>query len=260
MNLEILKLDVIDRIAVVTMSRPQAMNALNSRFFAEMNEILDDLEKRNDVLALIITGEGKAFVAGADIAELMEMNSTQGRRFSQTGQATFRRIENLPMPVIAAVNGFALGGGCELVMACDIRVASKAAKFGQPEVGLGLIPGYAGTQRLPRQIGVGNALLLMLTGDIVSADEALRLGLVQKVVEPEQLMAESRAIAGRIVSKGPVAVRMAKAALRKGMDTDFDSGCAIEAEEFGRLFGNGESGEGMKAFLEKRKPNWQVPS
>lgn len=256
MNYEILKLDINNNIAVLTISRPQAMNALNSKFFYEMNEMLNDLEKRNDIRALIITGEGKAFVAGADIAEMSDMNTEQGKQFSKTGQNTFSRIENLPIPVIAAVNGFALGGGCELAMACDIRVASKLAKFGQPEVNLGLIPGYAGTQRLPRHIGVSNALLLLLTADMITADEAFRLGLVQKVAEPEQLMTEAIAIATKIASKGPSAVRKTKEATRKGMLTDFNSACNIEAEEFGKLFGNGESGEGMKAFLEKRKPNW----
>jgi len=256
MDYEILKLAVDHGIAVLTISRPQAMNALNSRFLYEMNELLNDLEKRNDLRVLIITGEGKAFVAGADIAEMSKMNAEQGKQFSQKGQNTFSRIENLPIPVIAAVNGFALGGGCELAMACDIRVASKLAKFGQPEVSLGLTPGYAGTQRLPRQIGVSNALLLLLTADMITADEAFRLGLVQKVTEPEQLMTEAVAIATKIAAKGPIAVRKTKEATRKGMRTDFNSACNIEAEEFGKLFGNGESGEGMDAFLEKRKPNW----
>lgn len=256
MNYEILKLDINNNIAVLTISRPQAMNALNSKFLYEMNEMLNDLEKRNDIRALIITGEGKAFVAGADIAEMSEMNTEQGKQFSKKGQNTLSRIENLQIPVIAAVNGFALGGGCELAMACDIRVASKLAKFGQPEVNLGLTPGYAGTQRLPRQIGVSNALFLLLTADMITADEAFRLGLVQKVTEPEQLITEAIAIATKIASKGPIAVRKTKEATRKGMLTDFNSACNIEAEEFGKLFGNGESGEGMKAFLEKRKPNW----
>jgi enoyl-CoA hydratase len=256
MNYEILKLDINDNIAVLTISRPQAMNALNSRFLYEMNEMLNDLEKRNDVRALIITGEGKAFVAGADIAEMSNMNAEQGKQFSQKGQNTLCRIENLQIPVIAAVNGFALGGGCELAMACDIRVASKSAKFGQPEVNLGLTPGYAGTQRLPRQIGVANALFLLLTAEMITADEAFRLGLVQKVTEPEQLMTEAVAIATKIATKGPIAVRKTKEATRKGILTDFNSACNFEAEEFGKLFGNGESGEGMRAFLEKRKPNW----
>jgi len=253
---EILKLETNNSIAVLTMSRPQAMNALNSNFFSEMNEMLSEFEKRNDIKAMILTGEGKAFVAGADISEMSNMNSSQGFEFSKKGQSIFSRIENLPFPVIAAVNGFALGGGCELAMSCDIRIASTYAKFGQPEVNLGLIPGYAGTQRLPRFIGLSNALYLLLTGDMINADEAFRLGLVQKVVEPDKLMDEAMAIANKIASKGTIAVKKAKAVTRKGMLTDFDAACNIEAEEFGNLFGNGESGEGMKAFLEKRKPNW----
>lgn len=256
MAYEILKLETNNGIAVLTISRPQAMNALNSQFFIEMNEMLSGLEKRNDIRALILTGEGKAFVAGADIAEMSDMNAEQGTQFSKIGQDTFSRIENLPFPVIAAVNGFALGGGCELSMACDIRIASKLAKFGQPEVNLGLIPGYAGTQRLTRLVGFSDALYLLLTADMISADEALRIGLVQKVTEPDQLMAEAMAVAAKIASKGPIAIQQAKAVARKGMLCDFNTACNIEAAEFGKLFGNGESGEGMKAFLEKRRPNW----
>lgn len=256
MAYEILKLETNNCIAVLTISRPQAMNALNSKFFTEMNEMLSELEKRNDIRVMILTGEGKAFVAGADIAEMSDMNAEQGKQFSKTGHDTFNRIENLAFPVIAAVNGFALGGGCELSMACDIRIASKLAKFGQPEVNLGLIPGYAGTQRLPRLVGLSDALYLLLTADMITADEALRIGLVQKVTEPEQLMTEAMAIATKIASKGPIAIQQAKAVAREGMLTDFSSACDVEAAVFGKLFGNGESGEGMKAFLEKRKPNW----
>jgi len=256
MAYEILKLETNNGIAVLTISRPQAMNALNSKFFIEMNEMLTELEKRNDIRAMILTGEGKAFVAGADIAEMSDMNAEQGKQFSKTGQDTFNRIENLAFPVIAAVNGFALGGGCELSMACDIRIASKLAKFGQPEVNLGLIPGYAGTQRLSRLVGFSDALYLLLTADMITADEALRIGLVQKVTEPEQLMTEAMTVATKIASKGPIAIKQAKAVARKGILTDFTTACELEAVEFGKLFGNGESGEGMKAFLEKRKPNW----
>jgi len=253
---EILKLETNNGIGILTISRPQAMNALNSRFFTEMNEMLSDLENREDIKVMIITGEGKAFVAGADISEMSGMSREQGKQFSITGQNTFRKIETLQFPVIAAVNGFALGGGCELAMSCDIRIASTFAKFGQPEVNLGLIPGYAGTQRLPRIVGTSNALYLILTADMINAEEALRIGLVQKVVEPDQLMNEAMAIATKIASKGRIAVQQAKDVVRKGILTDFNSACSIEAQEFGKLFGNGESGEGMKAFLEKRKPNF----
>jgi enoyl-CoA hydratase len=255
MNYEILKLSVNDGIGIITISRPQAMNALNSKFFTEINEMLSDLENRNDISVIILTGEGKAFVAGADIAEMVDMNPEQGKQFSMTGQETFNRIENLPYPVIAAVNGFALGGGCELCMACDIRIANTFAKFGQPEVNLGLIPGYAGTQRLPRLIGLSNALYLLYTADMVNAEEALRIGLVQKVTEPDKLMEEAIAIATKIASKGPKAVRKIKKVTREGFKKNFAAGSELEAEEFSTLFGN-EGAEGMKAFLEKRKPNW----
>ena len=256
MKFEILKLDVSSGIAVITISRPEAMNALNSLFFSEMNEMLSDLEKRDDIRVLILTGEGKAFVAGADIAEMADKDSKEGKEFSEVGQRAFSRLENIPFPVIAAVNGFALGGGCELAMACDIRIASTFAKFGQPEVNLGLIPGYGGTQRLPRIAGTSNALYMILTGNMITADVALRMGIVQEVVDADQLMEKAMEVASRIASKGPISVIKAKSVIRKGMMVDFDKGCFIESQEFGNSFGNGESGEGMKAFLEKRKPEW----
>lgn len=255
MEYEILKVEENNGIITVTISRPDAMNALNTRFFTEMNDLIESLHMRDDAKILIITGEGKAFVAGADIAEMVDMNSVQGMEFSKTGQDTFRRLEELEIPVIAAVNGFALGGGCELAMACDIRIANTYAKFGQPEVNLGLIPGYAGTQRLPRLVNPADALYLLYTADIIPAEEALRIGLVQKVVEPDQLMTEVNAIAEKIASKGPRAIRLIKSVTRRGLLSDFDKGCSVENEEFGTLFGN-EGTEGMKAFLEKRKPEW----
>jgi enoyl-CoA hydratase len=255
MEYEILKVDIQKGIAVVTVSRPQAMNALNSRFFAEMDQLVDSFSKRDDIKVIVITGEGKAFAAGADIAEMVNMTPEQGSAFSKIGQNTFFSIEKLNIPVIAAINGFALGGGCELAMACDFRIASKLAKFGQPEVNLGLIPGYAATQRLPRLVGLSNALYLLTTADMITADDALRMGLVQKVTEPEQLMTETMAMAEKIASKGPKAVKKIKMVTRSGMHTGFQSGSELEQKEFGSLFGN-EGAEGMKAFLEKRKPNW----
>jgi len=255
MEFEILKLEVQNGIAIVKISRPQAMNALNSKFFSEMNELLASLEKRDDVKVMILTGEGKAFVAGADIAEMADMNQEQGSNFSRVGQKTFASMEKLGIPIIAAINGFALGGGCELALACDFRIASNVAKFGQPEVNLGLIPGYAATQRLPRIVGISNALYLLCTADMITADEALRMGLVQKVVEPDQLLPEAIAMATRVASKGPKAVRKIKFVTRQGSHTDFIGGSELESKEFGSLFGN-EGAEGMKAFLEKRKPNW----
>jgi enoyl-CoA hydratase len=255
MNYEILKTEILNGIAIVTINRPQAMNALNSKFFAEMNELLTEFEGRKDISVMILTGEGKAFAAGADIAEMVDMNSEQGKKFSKVGQDVYNKMGAVGFPIIAAINGFSLGGGCELAMGCDIRIASKLAKFGQPEVNLGLIPGYAGTQRLPRYVGLNNALYLLLTADMITADEALRMGLVQKVVEADQLMAEAMAMATKIASKGPKAVKKIKKVTREGMLTDFNSGSELESEEFGSLFGN-EGAEGMRAFLEKRKPNW----
>ena len=255
MDYKILKPDYQNDIVILTISRPEAMNALNTLFFAEMDHFLTDLQTKDTVQALIITGDGKAFVAGADISEMVDMNSEQGELFSKKGQATFCRIEELEIPVIAAVNGFALGGGCELAMACDFRIANTFAKFGQPEVNLGLIPGYAGTQRLPRLVGLANALYLLYTADMINAEEALRIGLVQKVVEPADLIAEAVAIATKISSKGPKAVKKIKRVTREGMLKGFEQGSKYESSEFGSLFGN-EGEEGMRAFLEKRKPNW----
>jgi len=255
MEYQILKWNVSEQIATVTIDRPEALNALNTRFFNEMDALVDELAKRKDVRVMVITGQGKAFVAGADISEMVRMNEAEGAAFSRLGQSTFRSLETLEIPVIAAINGFALGGGCELAMACDIRVASIKAKFGQPEVNLGLTPGYAGTQRLPRLVGLGNALHLLMSAEMVTAEDALRMGLVQKVVPPEDLQSEVAALAKQIASKGPRAVRMVKQLVREGMLTDFTAGCAMESRKFGSLFEN-EGREGMQAFLEKRSPDW----
>jgi enoyl-CoA hydratase len=255
MDYQILKTTVTEGIATVTLSRPQALNALNSRFFEEMDALLAELGARDDVKVLIITGEGKAFAAGADIAEMAQKTQREGQEFSRAGQKTFRSLELFAKPVIAAVNGFALGGGCELALACDIRVASAKAKFGQPEVNLGVIPGYAATQRLPRLIGLGNALYLLLSAEMIGAEEALRMGLVQKVVDPDQLLAAAEELAKTIAAKGPRAVRLVKQVARKGFLMDFEAGCALESEAFGSLFEN-EAAEGMRAFLEKRPPKW----
>ena len=255
MEYQVLKINVSEGVAVVTISRPQALNALNTRFFQEMDSLIDELGKRDDAKVVILTGEGKAFVAGADISEMAAKSQEEGKEFSRWGQKTFRSLELLDKPVIAAVNGFALGGGCELALACDFRIASSKAKFGQPEVNLGVIPGYAATQRLPRLIGLGNALYLLMTAEMIGAEEALRLGLVQKVVEPEQLMETAMAIAKTIVSKGPKAVKLVKEIVRRGILMDFEAGCTLESEAFGSLFEN-EAAEGMRAFLEKRPPNW----
>ncbi|MCK4942784.1 MAG: enoyl-CoA hydratase/isomerase family protein [Candidatus Aminicenantes bacterium] len=256
MDYKIINVDSSEQIATLTINRPEALNALNSLFFKELDLRLDEISSREDIQIVVITGEGKAFVAGADIAEMARMNPEQAKEFSRVGQAAFRKLELLEKPVIAAVNGFALGGGCELALACDIRIASSKAKFGQPEVNLGLIPGYAGTQRLPRLIGLGNALFLLFSGDTITAEQARQMGLVQQVVEPESLMPTVRELAAKIASKGPRAIKLVKQVARKGLLMDFESGCQLESREFSSLFEN-EGLEGMKAFLEKRAPKWQ---
>ncbi len=256
MEYKTIKFELDGNIGILSINRPQAMNALNSEVFKELNHLLDEIEKSQSLRALILTGEGKAFVAGADIAEMSEMNSEQGTKFSKVGHETFLRISHLPYPTIAAVNGYALGGGCELAMSCDFRIANNFAKFGQPEVNLGLIPGYAGTVRLPRLIGLADAMYYLLTGDMIDANEALRLGLVQKVLPAEEMMTETKKIASKISSKGKIAVQKTKEAVLKGIKMTFNEASELETKMFGELFGNGESGEGMKAFLEKRKPNW----
>lgn len=255
MDYEILKLTTDESVAIVTISRPQALNALNSRFFDEMDSMIREVSAMSGIRVMVITGEGKAFVAGADIAEMVDMTPEQGIAFSKKGQNTFRSLEKMEIPVMAAVNGFALGGGLELAMGCDFRIASTKAKFGQPEVNLGMIPGYAGTQRLPRLTGMGDALFLLMSGEMINAEEALRIGLVQKVVEPELLMEETLKIAKIIASKGPLAVKKVKYVARRGRNMNFDEGCNLEAEVFGTQF-KAEGEEGMKAFLEKRKPNF----
>ncbi len=254
-EIKTIKFEVRNNIATITMNRPEALNALNNDFFSDMELLLDNIREDNEIKILVITGEGKAFVAGADIAEMVSMDKSKAEKFSSRGQDVFHGLEKLKVPVIAAVNGYALGGGCELAMACDIRVASNKAKFGQPEVSLGLIPGFGGTQRLPRLVGLGNALNLLLTADQISADEALRIGLVQKVTEPEQLMDEVYKLAERILSKGPHSVSLIKKVAHIGLNLDFARATRLESREFGSLFGN-EGTEGMKAFLEKRKPEW----
>lgn len=255
MELKILQLEVKDQIALVTINRPEAMNALNTRFFNEMDLVVADLRSRPDLRVMIITGAGKAFVAGADIAEMVDKTPEEGSAFSRLGQNTFKSFGEMDIPVIAAINGFALGGGLELAMGCDFRIASSKAKFGQPEVNLGLIPGYAATQRLSRLTGMGDALYLLMTAEMIDAAEALRIGLVQKVVEPEELMDTVMGIANNIISKGPKAVKLVKKVVRQGMLQGFDEGSELEAEMFGTLFKD-EGEKGMKAFLEKRKPEW----
>ncbi|MBW1764868.1 MAG: enoyl-CoA hydratase/isomerase family protein [Deltaproteobacteria bacterium] len=254
MDFKTILFDQRDDTGIITLNRPEVLNALNKAFFNDLNAILDEVPGMS-IKSLIITGQGKAFAAGADIAEMAGMNQSDAYDFSKRGQAIFNRLEDLDIPVLAAVNGYALGGGCELAMACHIRIAGKSARFGQPEVSLGLIPGFAGTQRLVRHIGLSNALYYLLTADQIYAEDAFRMGLVQKICEDEELMDTALDISKKISSKGPQAVVKAKKAAVEGSMTDFDTGAEVESIEFKNLFGN-EGTEGMKAFLEKRKPNW----
>lgn len=253
MELNNVLLEKEGNIAVVTINRPKALNALNSETLKELDLVIANLEEDDSIYAVILTGAGeKAFVAGADITEMKDLNAIQGRKFSILGNKVFRRLENLEKPVIAAISGFALGGGCELSMACDIRIASEKAKFGQPETGLGITPGFGGTQRLSRIVGLGKAKELIYTGAIIKADEAYRIGLVNKVVPLEELMNEAKAMANTIANQAPVAVKLSKIAINRGMQVDIDTALSYEAEVFGECFSTEDQKEGMTAFVEKR--------
>jgi enoyl-CoA hydratase len=248
---------VDEDIAYITLNRPKALNALNTETLDELGWAVLRAEKEKEVRAVIITGEGRAFVAGADIAQMRDLTVQEGRDMTILGQNVFSRIENLGKPVIAAINGFALGGGCELAMACDIRVASDKAKFGQPEVNLGIIPGYGGTQRLPRLVGKGAAKYLIFTGEMISSEEALRIGLVDKVVPAEELLNAAVSIAKTIMSKAPIAINMAKHAINNGLNVDLKSGIAYEAEAYTTSFSTDDRIEGMSAFVEKRSAGFK---
>jgi enoyl-CoA hydratase len=249
--------DKQESAALVTINRPKALNALNRETLEELQECFGALAQDDDCAAVILTGAGeKAFVAGADISFMQNLDALTGREFGKLGHAVMHVIENFPRPVIAAVNGFALGGGCELAMACDFRIASENARFGQPEVNLGVIPGFGGTQRLPRLVGTGHALELICTGDMIDAEQACRIGLVNRVVALDQLIPECLEIARKIGQKGGLAVRLCKEAVGAGMQMDISRACQYEAELFGACFGSGDQKEGMQAFLEKRAANF----
>ncbi len=252
MDYQYLLIEQKGAVQIITIHRPEALNALNGEVLGELDAAFTEAACEDATRVVILTGEGKSFVAGADIAEMAPLNAAEGKAFGEMGSEVFRRIELLNKPVIAAVNGFALGGGCELAMACDLRVASTKAKFGQPEVGLGITPGFSGTQRLSRLVGLGKAKEMIFTGDAISSAEALACGLVNVVCEPEALLETALALAEKIASKAPVAVRYAKEAIQKGIDIDMDSGIATEANLFGLCFATEDQKEGMKAFLEKR--------
>lgn len=252
-----LQLELQPPLAVVTLNRPTVMNALNAATFDELDAVFNALRGNPDVRVVLLTGAGdKAFVAGADIRELAPLNAAQAQAVAERGQSIFRKIEDLGKPVIACINGFALGGGCELAMACTFRIAARQAKLGQPEVKLGLVPGYGGSQRLPRLVGRGAALKLLLTGAAITAEEALRIGLVDEVVDLPELMTRARALATEIANNAPLAISESLKLVDEGLELRLDSAMALESETFGRLFSTADKLEGTSAFLEKRKPVW----
>lgn len=248
--------EVENEIAVVTISREKSLNALNSETLAELKECFKNISERKDVRVLILTGAGKkAFVAGADISEMVNATPAEGRKMGMLAKEAFMYLETMPQVTIAAVNGYALGGGCEISMACDIRIASDNAKFGQPEVGLGILPGFGGTQRLARLVGKGRAKEIIFTCDQIDAKEAYRIGLANKVVSQEELLPTCKTMAEKIMSKGSYAISLAKEAINTGLETDLASGLTLEADLFGLSFSTADKKEGMTAFLEKRKAN-----
>lgn len=252
MAYQYLKCEIKNKIAIVTITREEALNALNIGVEAEIKDVMKKIEAEGEAGIILLTGSGRAFVAGADIAMMCKQEGWEGRENSRGSAEMGFLIENLKIPVIAVINGFAFGGGCELAMSCDFRIASNKAKFGQPEVNLGIIPGAGGTQRLPRLVGKGMASYLCMTGEAINAEEALRIGLVERVVEHDKLMDEAIRIAELILSKGQVAVRVAKCAINVAVNSDIRTGMAYEAEAFGTTFQTKDRVEGMTAFLEKR--------
>ena len=241
-------------IATITINKPQVLNALSTEVLTDLNQALDEVEKVQNIYAVILTGAGeKSFVAGADIAEMKDKDPQQATQYAQFANGIFFRIENFHCPVIAAVNGFALGGGCELAMACDIRIASETARFAQPETGLGITPGFGGTQRLARLVGAGRAKELIYTGRTVKAEEAFTIGLVNKVTKPEALMQETLAMAQTICQKAPFAIKQAKAAINKGLQVSIDKAVAVETEEFAQCFATEDQKMAMNAFVKKEK-------
>jgi enoyl-CoA hydratase len=245
-------------IAYVTLNRPKVLNALNGKTWEDLRAAFEEARNDGEVRGVILTGAGdKAFIAGADISELARLSAVEGEESSSNGQAVLNLVENLGKPVIAAINGFALGGGCETAMACTIRIASETAKFGQPEVKLGVLPGAGGTQRLPRLVGKGRALQLILTGEIIAAQEAWRIGLVNEVVPAANLISRAEAILKQIFANAPVAVRHSLEAVNKGLETSLNEGLALEASFFGLCAGTEDKKEGTSAFLEKRAPQFR---
>ena len=254
---ETIKYEVSENIGYVTINRPKAMNALNGDVLDELYAAFTEIASDDEVRAVILTGEGKAFVAGADIAQMNQLDSIGGRTLIAKGHKVMNYIESIEKPFIAAVNGFALGGGCELAMACDIRIASEKAKFGQPEVNLGIIPGFGGTQRLPRLVGKGMAKYLIMTAETINAEEAHRIGRVEKVTAPEELIPACEKLAKTIMAKAPIAIGVAKSTINNGYDLDIRAASALEVEAFTSTFGSQDKTEGMTAFLEKREAEFK---
>lgn len=253
---ENIKVNIEGSVAIITMNRPKALNALNNQTLGELNTIIDSISADEEILGVIITGEGKGFVAGADIVQMQPYKAEEGRNYAEYAQGTFNKIEALGKPVIAAVNGYALGGGCELSMSCDLRIASERAVFGQPEVNLGVIPCFGGTQRLPRLIGSGRAKELIFTGRMVKADEAAVIGLVNKVVPAEELLSEAKNMMATIISKAPMAIKYSKISINKGADLDLGNALELEKDLAALTFASEDKDEGMTAFLEKRTPKF----
>ena len=254
MSYQFLTLDVSDRIATLSVNRPDKLNALNDATLGELGDAIDEVRARDDIAGLIVTGSGRAFVAGADISELASQTPAIAKARAQKGQAVYRKFETSPKPVIAAVNGFALGGGCELALACHIRIASDKAKFGLPEVKLGTCPGYGGTQRLSRIVGKGRAIQLITTAEMIDAAEGYRIGLVNKVVPGEELIASATEMMRQILANGPIAVALCIEAIDRGLEMSLEEGLVLEANHFALLAATEDMNEGMKAFLEKRTP------
>jgi enoyl-CoA hydratase len=258
MSYENILLEKCGALATVTLDRPKVLNALNAATFAELDSAFNELASDDEIRVVLLTGSReRAFAAGADIRELAAVDASEGKAFSLRGQAVFRKIETLGKPVIACVRGFALGGGCELALACTLRIAAEDAKFGQPEVKLGVIPGYGGSQRLPRLVGRGAALKLLLTGAIIDAPEALRIGLVDEVVPAADLMQRAEFLAGEIAAQAPLAIAEILRVVDEGLDVALDLALLREADGFGHLCDSADKAEGIKAFLEKRKPVWK---
>lgn len=246
-------ISISDHVGILTINRPEALNALNIEVLGELEQAISSMEKDDNVFVVILTGSGKAFVAGADIAQMKDLGAVEAKKFSDFGNSVFLKLESMTKPVIAAVNGFALGGGCELALSCDIRVASEKAKFGQPEVGLGITPGFGGTQRLPRVVGMSKAKELIFSAATIDANEALRIGLVSKVVPPDSLLDAAMELANSIAANAQIAVKQSKSAINRGMQCDISTGTAYEAEAFGLCFATEDQKNAMTAFVQKTK-------